>query len=129
MSLTLGQIPPTMNVAFANGTMTLTKSNGDLAVINLEDITGIEILRRAAQTRANVGTGPSVPQVYDPSTNTFSNQVVTTTYNFVAQLSLTDNRMEQLEMGKQSGSGSTWTNDQTGANAAVTAIRNAMPNS
>ena len=109
--------------------MTLTKSNGDLTVINLEDVTSIQILRRAAQTRANVGTGTSVVQQYDPATNTFSNQVVTTTYNFVVQLNLSDNRIEQLEMGKQTGSGSTWVNTQAGANIAVAAIQAAIPNS
>jgi hypothetical protein len=118
-----------MNVAFSNGTMTLTKSNGDLMVINLEDVTNIEILRRPVQTRANVGTGPSVVQQYVPSSNTFSNQVVTTTYNFVVQLNMSDNRIEQLEMGKQTGSGSTWVNTQAGANIAVAAIQAAIPNS
>jgi hypothetical protein len=117
-----------MNVAFSNGTMTLTKSNGDLSVINLEDITGISILRHAVQTRANVGTGPSVPQIYNPTTNTFSNQVVTTTYNYIVQLDLTDNRVEQLAMGQQTGSGSGWANSQTGANTAVAAIRDQIPN-
>jgi hypothetical protein len=108
--------------------MTLTKSNGDLTVINLEDVTGISILRRAVQTRANVGTGTSVVQQYVPATNTFSNQVVTTTYNFVVQLNLADNRMEQLEMGKQTGAGVTWVNTQAGANIAVAAIQAAIPN-
>jgi hypothetical protein len=109
--------------------MTLTKSNGDLTVINLEDVTSIQILRRAVQTRANVGTGTSVVQQYVPASNTFSNQVVTTTYNFVVQLNLSDNRIEQLEMGKQTGAGSGWANTQAGANTAVGDIENAIPNS
>jgi len=117
-----------MNIAFVNGTMTLEKSNGDDSLINLEDITGVSIIRQAVQTRANVGTGPSVPQIYNSATNTFSNQVVTTTYNFIVQLDLTDNRIEQLAMGQQTGEGAGWTNNQTGANAAIRAILNNMPN-
>lgn len=117
-----------MNIAFSNGTMTLTKSNGDIVVINLEDVTAVKAIRRPVQVRNAVGTGPSVAQVYDPTTNSWSGQQVTTTYDYFVRLNMADGQFQDLAMGEQSGAGAGWANSQTGANTAVGDIENAIPN-
>lgn len=47
---------------------------------------------------------------------------VTRTNNYFVRLHFNDNRFLDLRMGEQTGAGSGWTNDESGANQAVADI-------
>jgi len=65
----------------------------------------------------------SVPSVYDPSTNTFSNIGWSSTNQWIIRLQLNNLRYQDIVLGKTGGDAAGWANTAAGAATGVAAIK------
>lgn len=114
-----------MNITIGTDELTLTKDDGSTISLN-----GDTVISVAAQ-HFPVYTAPTsysqyqtdVPQVWNPTLGTFTNQVWTYTDQWIIRLKLNDLRYEDIILGSTGGDASGWANSSSGANTGVTAIK------
>lgn len=117
-----------MDIALAAGSITLTKADGSVEVISTNTVNTVTAHWRPVYlpvTYDNYQT--SIPQVWDPSTATWSNPGVSSTEQWLVYIQLNNIRYEVLYMGQVGGDGADWDNTQEGANTAVEAIQAVLP--
>lgn len=114
-----------MNITIGTDELTITKDDGSTISINGDTVIRVAALFYPVYTQPTLYTNfqTSVPQVYDPSTGTFTNQVWTSTEQWIIRLTMNDLRVEDIVLGKTGGAASGWANSETGANTGVAAIK------
>lgn len=118
-----------MNVTF-NGTSsaTLTKPNGAEVSINGVNIVSVNATSYKDYPQPfpfNPNFQTSEPQTWNPTTGTWSSGVAQSVTQWVVYVKLVDGFYEKITMGQVSNQAG-WTNDVTGANAAVAAFEAIM---
>lgn len=119
-----------MNITIGTNELTLTKNDGSTESISGSTINTVtahfyKVYQPVTFDTATYQT--SVPSVYDPSTNSFSNIGVSSTNQWIIRIQLNNLRYEDIVLGKTGGAAAAWANSSTGANTGVTAIKAIFP--
>lgn len=114
-----------MNITIGTDELTLTKDDGATISLNGDTVISVQAEWYPVYTAPNLSTSSQtdVPQVWDPTTATWSFVSWTSTEQWIIRLRLNDQRYEDIVLGRDGGAAAAWANSSTGANTGVTAIK------